>query len=224
MTLTDSPFRPFKFAPFAALALFLFSHFPGAPAQRVEASGARPAPPPAAAAAPDPEAQDHVPAGIPSSGDPALDHTIFHEGERQGVDPRLIHEVIRQESNYRRGARSRAGARGLMQLMPATAERFGAEEVEDPASNVAAGTRYLRWLLKRFDGDVGLALAGYNAGEGSVDKYGGVPPYEETREYVRVITSRYGKTYHPVLDAGQARLEFHLKPEAEQALGAPDRG
>jgi soluble lytic murein transglycosylase-like protein len=86
-----------------------------------------------------------------------------------------------------------------MQLMPATAKRFGCEDRNNPVENVEAGTKYLRWLLKRFEGNVELALAGYNAGEGSVDKYNGIPPYNETRNYVRIISQRYGKTYHPVV-------------------------
>ena len=94
-------------------------------------------------------------------------------------------------------ARSHAGAQGLMQLMPATARRFGCHNPHDPAANIAAGTKYLSWLLKRFEGNVELALAGYNAGEGSVDKYNGIPPYRETQNYVRIISSRYGKTRHP---------------------------
>jgi soluble lytic murein transglycosylase-like protein len=82
-----------------------------------------------------------------------------------------------------------------MQLMPATAKRFGCDDPNDPEANVEAGTKYLGWLLKRFDGNVELALAGYNAGEGSVDKYNGVPPYNETRNYVKIISQRYGRTY-----------------------------
>jgi soluble lytic murein transglycosylase-like protein len=85
-----------------------------------------------------------------------------------------------------------------MQLMPATAKRFGCEHPDDPQENITAGTKYLSWLLKRFAGNVELALAGYNAGEGSVDKYDGVPPYNETQNYVKIISQRYGKLYHPV--------------------------
>ena len=99
-----------------------------------------------------------------------------------------------------------------MQMMPATARRFGCTDAYDSASNIDAGTQYLAWLLKRFDGDVSLALAGYNAGEGSVDKFGGIPPFSETQNYVRIITGRYGKTYHPVLTPEEARIEFHLVP------------
>ena len=97
-----------------------------------------------------------------------------------------------------------------MQMMPATAKRFGLKDPFDPAANVEAGTKYLKFLLKRFNGDVSLALAGYNAGEGSVDKYQGVPPYGETQNYVKKISATYGKTYHPVLTPEDARLAFGL--------------
>ncbi len=99
-----------------------------------------------------------------------------------------------------------------MQLMPATAKRFGCDDVNDPESNIKAGTRYLSWLLKRFEGNVELALAGYNAGEGAVDKYKGIPPYKETQNYVIKITANYGKTFHPVLSPEDAKLAFHLVP------------
>lgn len=155
-------------------------------------------------------AEDVIPADIPTSGDQALDLIIYRAGLRQGVDPRLLHAVIWQESRYKTEAASHKGAQGLMQLMAPTAKRFGCDDSSDAESNVEAGTKYLRFLLKRFDGDVVLALAGYNAGEGSVDKYAGVPPYGETQNYVRVITERYGKTYHPLLTPEEAQLAFNL--------------
>ena len=158
-----------------------------------------------------------IPADIPSSGSSDIDRLIFDAGEREGVDPRFIHAVIWQESKYVADAKSHAGAVGLMQLMPATAERFGCADREDPAANVEAGTKYLKWLLKRFSGNVELALAGYNAGEGSVDKYNGVPPYSETQKYVKIISERYGKTFHPVLPPDQAAAEFNLHVESDVA-------
>jgi hypothetical protein len=147
---------------------------------------------------------------IPLSGDCELDLIIYRAGERQGVDPRFIYAVIQQESRYDAKAVSGAGARGLMQLIPATAKRFHCDDPHDKACNVEAGTKYLAWLLKRFNGDVELALAGYNAGEGAVVKYQGVPPYSETRNYVRRVVANYGKTYHPVLSAENAKIEFRL--------------
>jgi soluble lytic murein transglycosylase-like protein len=175
-----------KFAPFAIISLFLLTNFAGVFITR--------------AIAPSENAGTRMyMTSLPTSGDADLDSLIIRIGEREGIDPRFIHAVIWQESKYDAGARSHAGAQGLMQLMPATARRFGCKDPHDVAANIAAGTKYLSWLLKRFEGNVELALAGYNAGEGSVDKYNGVPPYRETQNYVREITSRYGKTHHPVL-------------------------
>src|SRR5450759_577717 len=151
-----------------------------------------------------------IPADIPQSCNCDLDWIIFHAGEREGVDPRFIHAVIQQESKYDPDALSPAGARGLMQLMPGTAKRFDCNDAKDEACNVEAGTKYLAWLLKRFNGDVKLALAGYNAGEGTVDKYQGVPPYPETQNYVNTIVANYGKTYHPILEPEDAKIAFGL--------------
>src|SRR5690349_6231845 len=192
-------FRSLKFAPFAIISLFLFSNLTGLLFSRALA--------PVVVAS---TTQFQIPADIPSSGDPKLDRIIFEAGEKEGVDPRFIHAVIWQESKYKVDARSHAGAQGLMQLIPATAKRFGCEHPDDPQENVTAGTKYLGWLLKRFSGNVELALAGYNAGEGSVDKYDGIPPYDETQNYVKIITQRYGKTYHPVLPPAEAAQVFQL--------------
>ena len=183
--------RSFKVASFAILSFFLFTNVTGILFSRVMA--------PVAVASP--TALPPIPADIPTSGDKELDRIIFDAAQHEGLDPKFVHAVIWQESKYIVDARSHAGAQGLMQLMPATAERFGCEDMSDPKSNIAAGTKYLHWLLKRFDGNVELALAGYNAGEGSVDKYNGIPPYNETRNYVKIISQRYGKTFHPVADS-----------------------
>jgi soluble lytic murein transglycosylase-like protein len=188
--------RSGKFAPFAIFALFVFANFTGALTSPVFA--------PSAAAAD----QMAIPADIPSSGDPSIDRIIFEAAERAALDPRFVHAVIWQESRYDSKAKSHAGAQGLMQLMPATAKRFGCDDAEDPAENIEAGTKYLAWLLKRFSGNVELALAGYNAGEGAVDKYHGIPPFTETQNYVRIITTRYGKTFHPVLSSDEAKVAF----------------
>lgn len=198
-------FRSVKFAPFAIIALFLFTNLSGVFFSRALA--------PVANASP--VDFDAIPADIPTSGDHDLDLIIFHAAEKQGVDPRFVHAVIWQESKYDTSARSHAGAQGLMQLMPDTAKRFGCSDPNNVESNVEAGTKYLGWLLKRFSGNVQLALAGYNAGEGAVDKYDGVPPYHETQNYVRIISERYGKSYHPVLPPDQAIQEFHLRPSVQ---------
>ena len=111
-----------------------------------------------------------------------------------GVDEAIVRAIIHAESAYNPNALSRVGAQGLMQLMPATARRFGVGNAFDASQNIAGGVQYLAWLLKRFKGDLSLAAAGYNAGEGAVDKYRGVPPYSETRRYVErvgVLAERY---------------------------------
>jgi soluble lytic murein transglycosylase-like protein len=208
-------FRSFKFAPFAIVALFLFTNVTGLVFNRAYAPAVQAAESSSPVLSPEALAE-YIPADVPTSGDHELDLIIFRAGERYGVDPRFIHAVIWQESKYKVRARSYVGAQGLMQLMPATAKRFGCEDAHDPAANIDAGTKYLRFLLKRFNGNVSLALAGYNAGEGAVDKYNGVPPYNETQNYVRIITGRYGKNYHPLLTPEEARVEFHLLPEVAQ--------
>lgn len=119
--------------------------------------------------------------------------TIDAEARRHGVDPDLVHAVIRAESAYNPSARSHAGACGLMQLMPATARRFGVRDIWEPAQNIRGGVTYLRFLLDRFEGDIRLVLAAYNAGEGAVVEYGNrIPPYRETRTYVRRVLGYLG--------------------------------
>jgi hypothetical protein len=194
--------RSAKFGSFAIISLFFLTNFTGLFFSPVLA-------PTIANAAP----VQTIPEDIPLSGDCDLDLIIFRAGEKAGVDPRFIHAVIKQESRYNPKAVSDVGAEGLMQMMPATAERFGLKDPFDPKANVEAGTKYLKWLLKRFDGDVSLALAGYNAGEGSVDKYKGIPPFNETQNYVKKIVTTYGKTYHPVLPPDDAKVAFHLTNE-----------
>ncbi|MFH1830941.1 MAG: lytic transglycosylase domain-containing protein [Pseudomonadota bacterium] len=115
---------------------------------------------------------------------------IESAARRHKVPVELICGVILQESGGNPRAKSHCGARGLMQLMPATARRFGVNNSYNPAQNIEGGTKYLRWLLDRFDGKVELALAGYNAGEGAVEKYGNkIPPYKETQNYVPAVLS-----------------------------------
>ncbi|MDT5268179.1 MAG: hypothetical protein QOH49_365 [Acidobacteriota bacterium] len=204
------PLRSFKNVVFAVIALFVVSNFIDSPFTRVLA------PVSALAVSAAVSVEDFIPSDVPTSGDHELDLVIARTGRNLGVDPRLIHAVIWQESKYKTDAESHVGAQGLMQLMPAAAKRFGCDDRNDIESNVTAGTKYLRFLLKRFDGNVTLALAAYNAGEGNVDKYEGVPPFNETQAYVRIITGRYGKTYHPVLTPEEASSYFNLLPASAQ--------
>ena len=132
-----------------------------------------------------------------TTGNQKVDALIAEAGARNGVDPVLLYAIMHRESSFKPGAVSPKGARGLMQLMPGTAARFGVRNIFDPAQNIEGGARYVRWLLDRFAGDVRLALAGYNAGEGAVDKYRGIPPYRETQEYVRLIGQRYALMRNP---------------------------
>jgi hypothetical protein len=136
-----------------------------------------------------------------TTGDPTIDSYIVDSSRRYNVDPLLIYSQMQQESGFKLKATSYKGARGLMQLMPATAVRFGVTDIYDPKQNIEGGVKYMRWLLNTFSGDLSLALAGYNAGEGAVIKYGyQIPPYSETQEYVRKISARYHsikKIYSP---------------------------
>ncbi|MEG2359502.1 lytic transglycosylase domain-containing protein [Acinetobacter sp.] len=125
----------------------------------------------------------------------AFDHIIKQAAQQHGVSEGLIKAVMHTESGFNVNARSPVGAQGLMQLMPATARRFNVSNAYDPQQNINAGAKYLAWLLKRFNGNTALVLAGYNAGEGNVKKYGGVPPFRETQDYVRRVTSRYNNLY-----------------------------
>lgn len=133
-----------------------------------------------------------------TTGDARIDSYIVESSVRHGVDPVLIYATMHQESSFKQRALSHKGASGLMQLMPGTARRFGVTNIFDPRQNIEGGTRYMRFLLDSFGGDIALALAGYNAGEGAVMKYGRrIPPYRETQEYVRRITRRYALMRDP---------------------------
>ncbi|MGE8524245.1 lytic transglycosylase domain-containing protein [Acinetobacter pseudolwoffii] len=125
----------------------------------------------------------------------AYDSIIRQAAQTYGVSEGLIKAVMHTESGFNVQARSPVGAQGLMQLMPATARRFNVSNAYDPQQNIMAGAKYLAWLLKRFNGNTTLALAGYNAGEGNVAKYKGVPPFRETQDYVRRVSSRYQNLY-----------------------------
>ncbi len=133
---------------------------------------------------------DEVPTPEPAAdaGDPTAPYAAMIEksAAREGVDPRLVRAVIQVESAYQANARSRKGALGLMQLMPDTARRYAVSNPYDPDSNIAAGIKHLKTLLDRYV-QLPLALAAYNAGEAAVDRFGGIPPYPETQNYVRQI-------------------------------------
>jgi Transglycosylase SLT domain len=125
---------------------------------------------------------------------------VKEAAERHNVDPALVRAVIQTESNWNPSAYSRKGAAGLMQLIPTTAQRYGANDVFNPQQNIDAGVRHLKWLLERYNGNLDLALAAYNAGEGAVDRAHGIPAFRETRDYVQKVQDAY---FRP----GSGRLE-----------------
>jgi soluble lytic murein transglycosylase-like protein len=126
-----------------------------------------------------------------NTGNAELDQAILETAKRYKVDPLLIYALIKQESGGKAHARSHKGAMGVMQLMPATARRFKVKNPYAVSEAVRGGVEYLVWLMDRYKGNVVKALAGYNAGEGAVDKYKGVPPYRETQNYVVSIAKKY---------------------------------
>jgi len=135
-------------------------------------------------------APDACPEARPAS--PPLAGEIERTATRHGLDPRLVEAVVRVESGGNSAAVSPKGALGLMQLMPARAAALGVRDAFDPVANLDGGVRHLRDLLARYDGNLSLALAAYNAGEAAVRAHGGIPPYPETREYVRKVLALYG--------------------------------
>lgn len=128
---------------------------------------------------------------------PQIESLIGTNANQYGVDPALIKAIVANESGFNANATSPTGAQGLMQLEPQTAASLGVDNAYDPAQNISGGTRYIRGLLERFNGDVRLAVAAYNAGPGAVEKYGGVPPYAETQAYVRNVLGDYAKYRSP---------------------------
>jgi soluble lytic murein transglycosylase-like protein len=157
-----------------------------------------------------------------TTGNTDIDNFIVESGKRNSVDPLLLYSIMHQESSFKPRAMSYKGARGLMQLMPPTAARFGVTNIWDPRQNIEGGARYMRFLLDLFEGDVRLALAGYNAGEGAVMKYGrNVPPYSETQEYVRRIGRRYSLIRDPEAAASANQLTSEQFAAAKQKNSAP---
>lgn len=128
---------------------------------------------------------------------PHIERLVQRLAPQFRIDPKLALTFIAVESNFDSYAVSRSAAMGLMQLIPQTARRFGVRNAFDPQQNIRGGLAYLRWLLAYYEGDVALVAAAYNAGEGAVDRHRGVPPFEETREYVRRVLARYGNAPHP---------------------------
>lgn len=157
-----------------------------------------------------------------TTGNSDVDSYIVESGKRNSVDPLLLYSIMHQESSFKPRAMSYKGARGLMQLMPPTALRFGVTNIWDPKQNIEGGARYMRFLLDLFEGDVRLALAGYNAGEGAVMKYGyRVPPYSETQEYVRRIGNRYSMIRDPQAANHATNLSAGQLAAAKQKDSAP---
>src|SRR5215212_189167 len=157
-----------------------------------------------------------------TTGNLEIDNFLVESGKRNSVDPLLLYSIMHQESSFKPRAMSYKGARGLMQLMPPTASRFGVTNIWDPKQNIEGGARYMHFLLDLFEGDVNLALAGYNAGEGAVMKYGyRVPPFSETREYVRRIGRRYSLIRDPQAAANASQLTKEELTAAKQKDSAP---
>jgi Transglycosylase SLT domain len=160
-----------------------------------------------------------------------FDEAIRNHSSRRGLDERLVRSVILVESNFNPQAVSRKGARGLMQLMPQTAHRYGVKNVHDAVENIRGGVAYLADLMVMFRGDLPLVFAAYNAGEGAVERHSGVPPYPETREYVRRAMLVYGGGGGSLLGGGfrghtagmHARLRTS-RPSAPVRLGRSDGG
>jgi soluble lytic murein transglycosylase-like protein len=154
----------------------------------------------------EPSQNEALPAGI--------DEAVDRIAAQHRISPDLIHSVIKVESNYNPNAVSPKGAQGLMQLIPSTARRFGVSNSFNPVENIQGGAKYLKYLLDLYGGNYPLALAAYNAGEGAVAKYGGVPPYTETQNYLQLVHKQLEQTKK----ADNAKSKT---PEVKSAPAAP---
>lgn len=139
---------------------------------------------------------------------------IYEKAKKYDVDPALVAAVMEQESRFRPGARSQVGAKGLMQLMPRTGRWMGARDLYDPEQNIDAGVRYIKYLNARFDGDLKKTIAAYNGGEGNVLRYRGIPPFRETRQYVKKVLKNYDKR--------TKQLEKYHKDQVGGSVPEPD--
>ena len=139
---------------------------------------------------------------------------IYEKAKKYDVDPALVAAVIEQESRFKAKARSQVGARGLMQLMPRTGRWMGARDLYDPEQNIDAGVKYIKYLNERFDGDLKKTVAAYNGGEGNVMRYRGVPPFRETRQYVKKVLTNYDKRTR--------QLQKYHKDQAGGSVPEPD--
>jgi soluble lytic murein transglycosylase-like protein len=157
-----------------------------------------------------------------TTGDIMIDSYIVDSSRRYSIDPLLIYSQMHQESSFKLRATSNKGASGLMQLMPATARRLGVTNIYDPKQNIEGGIKYMRMLLDMFGQDVNLALAGYNAGEGAVIRYGNqIPPFSETREYVRRISARYSSITDPSFVRTARKVDSNTATKLEQKVSRP---
>ena len=143
---------------------------------------------------------------------------IYEKAKKYDVDPALVAAVMEQESRFRPRAQSHVGARGLMQLMPRTGRWMGARDLYDPEQNVDAGVKYIKYLHKRFNGDLKKTIAAYNGGEGNVMRYRGVPPFRETRQYVKKVMKNYDKRTKQLNHYNKKQLEGGSIPEADGTL------
>jgi soluble lytic murein transglycosylase-like protein len=192
---------------------------------RTVVNSAQPARKPVAPIAAQPEASkpDTAKPVSAQAGNPesmAISQTVERIAARHSLPPQLIHSVIKVESNYNPWAVSPKGAFGLMQLIPSTARRFGVSNIFDPEDNINGGARYLKYLLGLYDGNYTLALAAYNAGEGAVARYGAVPPYPETVNYVRQVGLRFGA--QPVAAAQPEPKPIPAEPAEASSVPPPE--